>query len=219
MDDKAATLGRVTQAGVLAVLRAPTAEGAVRAADALVEGGVTGLEITYSTPDVPGVIARVLERHGDGVVVGAGTLRTPGEAREAAGAGASFLVAPGLDDAVVGAMRETGALVMAGALTPTEVMRAEALGVDVVKVFPGSLVGPGYLRSLRGPFPDVTFMPTGGVSADNLAEWLAAGAVAVGAGGELCSAGHVAEARWDEVRANAERFMAALRAARAENGV
>jgi 2-dehydro-3-deoxyphosphogluconate aldolase/(4S)-4-hydroxy-2-oxoglutarate aldolase len=212
--DKATTLERIVDAGVLAVMRAPSAEGAVRAADALVEGGVTGLEITYSTPDVPGVIARILERHGDAVVVGAGTLRAPAEAREAAEAGATFLVSPGLDDALTEAMRDTGALVMAGALTPTEVMRAEALGVDVVKVFPGSLVGAGYLRSLRGPFPDTTFMPTGGVSADNLAEWLAAGAVAVGAGGELCSAAHVAEERWDEVRANAERFMTALRAAR-----
>ncbi len=146
-------------------------------------GGVTGIEITYSTPDVPRVLARRrASAHGDGVLLGAGTIRTPEHAREAAAAGAEFLVSPGLDDEVIGAMLATGATTMGGALTPTEVMRAVKLGVDVVKVFPASLGGPAYVKSLRGPFPDVPFMPTGGVNAGNVADWFAAGVIAVGAG-------------------------------------
>ncbi len=95
---------------------------------------------------------------------------------------------------------------MAGALTPTEVMRADHLGVHVVKLFPASLGGPEYVRSLRGPFPDTPFMPTGGVSAENLSEWLAAGVVAVGAGSELCSGADIQAGRFDAIEANARRF-------------
>ncbi|HTE61841.1 MAG TPA: bifunctional 4-hydroxy-2-oxoglutarate aldolase/2-dehydro-3-deoxy-phosphogluconate aldolase [Solirubrobacteraceae bacterium] len=200
------TLDRLRATRVVAVIRAPDAAGAVRAVDALVRGGVTGIEITYSTPDVPGVLAAVAERHGDAVLLGAGTLRAPAQAIEAVAAGARFLVAPGLDDELVAAMRATGALTMAGALTPTEVMRAQALAVDVVKVFPASLGGPAYVRALRGPFPDVPFMPTGGVSAANLREWLDAGVVAVGAGGELCSATDIADGRFEAIEASARAF-------------
>jgi 2-dehydro-3-deoxyphosphogluconate aldolase/(4S)-4-hydroxy-2-oxoglutarate aldolase len=209
------TLTAVREAGVLAVVRAPSASGAVRAVDALVAGGVTGIEITYSTPEVPRVLAALRARYGEEIVLGAGTLLEPSQAAEAVDAGARFLVSPGLDDEVVEAMRASGAATMAGAITPTEVMRALRLGVDVVKIFPGALVGPAYLRSLRGPFPTVPFMPTGGVSADNVGEWLASGAVAVGAGGELASNADIAVGRWDVIQANATRFSAALLAARA----
>ena len=196
-------------AALIAVIRAPDRESAVRGVEALVAGGVTGIEITYSTPDAPGVIAELDRRFGDGILLGAGTVRRPEEARRAADAGARFLVSPGTTTAVVAAMRETGRTVMAGALTPSEVMTAVDLGVDVVKVFPASLGGPGYLRSLRGPFPDVPFMPTGGVNADNLGEWFAAGAVAVGAGGELCSTADLAGGDFAGIEAKARRFAAA----------
>jgi 2-dehydro-3-deoxyphosphogluconate aldolase/(4S)-4-hydroxy-2-oxoglutarate aldolase len=200
------TLDRLRDVRVVAVIRAPDAAGAIRAVDALVRGGVTGIEITYSTPGILDVLAAVAERHGDAVLLGAGTLRTPAQAREAVAAGATFLVSPGLDDDLVGAMLDTGATTMAGALTPTEVMRAEALGVDVVKVFPAALGGPAYVRALRGPFPDTPFMPTGGVSAGNLREWLDAGAIAVGAGGELCSASDIASGGFDAIEAKARSF-------------
>ena len=199
-------LARLRETCVVAVIRAPDADGAVRAVDALVRGGVSGIEITYSTPDVPRVLETIAERHGDAVLLGAGTLRTPAQVSEAVASGAEFLVSPGLDDELVGAMLASGAITMAGALTPTEVMRAERLGVDVVKVFPASLGGPAYVRSLRGPFPDTPFMPTGGVSADNLAEWLAAGVVAVGAGSELCSAADIQAGRFDAIEAKARQF-------------
>jgi 2-dehydro-3-deoxyphosphogluconate aldolase / (4S)-4-hydroxy-2-oxoglutarate aldolase len=199
-------LDRVKATRVFAVIRAPSADGAIAAVDALVRGGVTGIEITYSTPEVVRVLQAVRERHGGAVLLGAGTLRTPEQARESVAAGAEFLVAPGLDDQLVAAMLATAATTMAGALTPTEVMRAEALGVHIVKVFPAALGGPAYVKALRGPFPDTPFMPTGGVSAANLQEWLDAGVIAVGAGSELCSAGDIAGGRWDVIEGKAREF-------------
>jgi 2-dehydro-3-deoxyphosphogluconate aldolase / (4S)-4-hydroxy-2-oxoglutarate aldolase len=112
-------------------------------------------------------------------------------------------------------MADTGLPIMSGALTPTEVMLALELGVTAIKIFPGSLAGPAYLRALRGPFPNVPLMPTGGVSADNLSDWINAGAFAVGAGGELCSTADMTEQRWDLITEKAQRFASALAAVRA----
>ncbi len=205
------TLARV---GVIAVLRAPSADLAVQAVDALVAGGVTGIEITYTTPDATTVIHRVRERHGEQILLGAGTITTPDQAHQAADAGASFLVSPGCDPELAAHMARTGAAVMLGAMTPTEIMAASRYKPLVVKIFPASLGGPAYLRALRGPFPDVAMMPTGGVSPDNLGEWLRAGAIAVGAGSELCSAAAMTEGRWAEIEGQAKSFAAALAAAR-----
>lgn len=204
-------LDRLRSTAVLAVLRAPSADAALGACDALVAGGVTGLEITYSTPDAASVIATVVERYGESVYVGAGTVVKPTHANEAAQAGAEFLVSPGTLLELVTAMQATGRTVMCGALTPTEVMTAIGLGVDVIKIFPASLGGPAYLKALRGPFPDVTLMPTGGVSPDNVGEWFAAGAVAVGAGSDLVSAADLAHQDWSAITAKAQAFVAALR--------
>jgi 2-dehydro-3-deoxyphosphogluconate aldolase/(4S)-4-hydroxy-2-oxoglutarate aldolase len=201
-------------AGVIAVLRAPSAEQAVLAVDALVAGGVYGVEITYSTPEAATAISEVARRHGDAVYLGAGTVLSTAQAREAVDAGATFLVSPGTEENLVNSMKDTGVAVFSGALTPSEVMTALRLGVDAVKIFPASLGGPGYLKSLRGPFADVPFMPTGGVNAANIVDWLAAGAVAVGAGGELCPAAAMAAGRWDEIESTARQFAAALGAAR-----
>jgi 2-dehydro-3-deoxyphosphogluconate aldolase / (4S)-4-hydroxy-2-oxoglutarate aldolase len=214
--DKQAILKRIADLGLLAVLRAPDPAGARRAVDALVEAGVLGIEITYSTPDAASVIADVKQSYGDEVLVGAGTLITRAQVAEAAEAGASYLVSPGLDDEVVAAMQTTGLPAMAGVLTPTEVMRGVGLGVDVMKLFPGSLGGPSYLRSLRGPFSDVPFMPTGGVSADNVGDWLAAGAIAVGAGSELASAGDISSGNFAGIREKGRRFLVAIREARSD---
>ncbi|HEY0375216.1 MAG TPA: bifunctional 4-hydroxy-2-oxoglutarate aldolase/2-dehydro-3-deoxy-phosphogluconate aldolase [Amnibacterium sp.] len=203
---------RLRAAGVVAVLRAPSADAAVSATDALVRGGVTGIEITYSTPDAADAIARIADRYGDAVYLGAGTVLTPEHAVEAVRAGAVFLVSPGLDESLAVTMRATGAALLLGALTPTEVMAARRLGSAVVKLFPASLGGPSYLRSLRGPFPTTPLMPTGGVTAENLGEWYAAGAVAVGAGSELCSPAAMAAGRWDEIESTARRFAGALAA-------
>lgn len=206
-------LDAVRRTGVLAVLRAPDAELALEAAGALMRGGVTGIEVTYSTPDAPAVIAELRRLHGDTAYVGAGTVTTTAQAEESAAAGAQFLVAPGTVAGLARAMLDTGLVTMTGALTPTEVMKAMSLGVDVVKIFPASLGGPGFLAALREPLPDAVLMPTGGVTAENLADFLAAGAIAVGAGGDLLSREALARRDWDAVEARARDYAAALAAA------
>ena len=205
----------LARAGVIAVIRAPAADLAVGAVEALLAGGVTGIEITYSTPGAASVIERLADRHGDGILLGAGTITTPDQAREAAAAGARFLVSPGHEPRVSEAMAATGRSILLGALTPTEVMAVLGLDPLAVKIFPASLGGPAYLRALRGPFPDVPLMPTGGVTPDNVADWVAAGVVAVGAGSDLCSAADLRDRRWDAVEEKARRFTAAWRAATA----
>ncbi len=203
-------LTELTKAAIVAVLRAPTAEAALSAVDALVVGGVTAIEITYSTPEPAKVIREIARRHGTAVYLGAGTITKPEQAAEVAEAGAQFLVSPGSVPDVAAEMLATGRVIMLGALTPTEVMVAERLGADVVKIFPASLGGPAFLRALRGPFPDLKLMPTGGVNPGNIAEWFAAGAVAVGAGSELLSSAAMTAGDWDGVTESARAFVAAL---------
>ncbi|WP_460800961.1 bifunctional 4-hydroxy-2-oxoglutarate aldolase/2-dehydro-3-deoxy-phosphogluconate aldolase [Microbacterium sp. GXF6406] len=207
-------LARVRKTGVLAVLRAPSPEIALDTAEAIIRGGIPGIEVTYSTPDAPAVIRELIARHGDAAVIGAGTVTTIEQAEAAADAGAEFLVSPGTLPDLTRAMIDTGRTVMTGAMTPTEVMTALTLGVDVVKIFPASLGGPGYLGALRGPFPDAPLMPTGGVSPENLADWFAAGAVAVGAGGDLANTASIRASDWDDITRRAARFADALTAAR-----
>ena len=207
-------LARARRTGILAVLRAPSPELALEAAEAIIRGGVAGIEVTFSTPDAPAVIRELIARHGDAAYIGAGTVTTPEQANLAAEAGAEFLVSPGTLPDLTRAMLDTDRVVMTGAMTPTEVMTALGLGVDVVKIFPASLGGPSYLGALRGPFPDAPLMPTGGVSPDNLAAWFAAGAVAVGAGGDLANGASIAASDWADIEQRAARFAAALDAAR-----
>jgi 2-dehydro-3-deoxyphosphogluconate aldolase/(4S)-4-hydroxy-2-oxoglutarate aldolase len=174
--------------------------------EALVAGGVTGIEITYSTPDAASVVATLSERYADQILLGVGTIVTEQQALDAAEAGAAFLVCPGTTPGVAAAMTGTGVTCLLGALTPSEVMTALAAGADAVKLFPASLGGPGYLSSLRGPFPDVPFVPTGGVDVDNLGQWRRAGVIAVGAGSDLCAARDLAAGRWPELTAKARAF-------------
>lgn len=202
-----ASLAAISDAGVIATLRAPSADAAYRAVDALVEEGLIAIEITYTTPDAGAVIAGVARRFGDSVLLGAGTLTDTDQVAEARDAGAVFLVSPGFDDEVTPAIMTSGAMSMIGGYTPTEVQRLRRIGVDVVKFFPGSIGGPAALKALRGPFPDVTYIPTGGVTAANLADWFAAGAVAVGAGSELLPAPAVRDGDVVTIRANARLFL------------
>ncbi|MFV0406964.1 MAG: bifunctional 4-hydroxy-2-oxoglutarate aldolase/2-dehydro-3-deoxy-phosphogluconate aldolase [Propioniciclava sp.] len=206
----ATAVERTREVGVLAVLRAPDTAAAAAAIDALVRGGVTGIEVTFSTPGAPEVIAAALARHGEAIHVGAGTVLTPEQAREAVDAGAAYLVSPGTMPELITAMQATGVAVMGGALTPSEVMVAAGLNIDVIKVFPASLGGPGYLSALRAPFPQLPFMPTGGVNPENLAAWFTAGAVAVGAGGDLVPGAALASGDWAEIERRAQLFAGAL---------
>jgi 2-dehydro-3-deoxyphosphogluconate aldolase/(4S)-4-hydroxy-2-oxoglutarate aldolase len=172
-------------ARVVAVLRAVPDPAAVAAA--VVAGGITIVEITLDSPDAEQLIAAARERHPE-VLVGAGTVRTAADVDRAVGAGAAFCVAPATVAAAVERAAERGVPMVPGALTPTEVERAVALGAAVVKLFPGSLGGPDYVRELRGPLSDVPLLVTGGIDAGNARAFLDAGAIAVGAASSIARA-------------------------------
>jgi 2-dehydro-3-deoxyphosphogluconate aldolase/(4S)-4-hydroxy-2-oxoglutarate aldolase len=178
-------LARLHTARVIAVIRGETCPAAVAVAEALVEGGITAIELTFTTPDAPRAIATLADRLSDRVSLGAGTITSGSQATDAAAAGARFLISPGYDQRLAEQMLETGRAVIPGVVTPTEVMAASTAGFTTLKLFPGSLGGPAHLRALRGPFPDIDFIPTGGVSRDNVTDWFAVGAVAVGAGSQI----------------------------------
>lgn len=209
-DGKQRTLDEIRRIGLIAVLRAPSEALAMQMVKALVAGGVTGIEITYSTPGAPQVVSDLDAAYGSRIVLGMGTLTRPEQVDEARAAGARFIVSPHTKAGLAEAMVGSGLATMIGALSPTEVEEAHARGADVVKIFPASIVGPSYIRSLRGPFPDIPMMPSGGVSAANLGEWLAAGAVAVSAGGELCPVDWARQGRFDAITERAREFVAAL---------
>lgn len=208
--NKQETFERLKALGLLAVLRGPSPEITVGMAEALVAGGVQGIEITFTTPDALDVVHTLDERFGDDILLGMGTLTKPWQAEEAQAAGARYLVSPMLDDDLTRAMVRSELLVMAGALTPTEIVRAYNSGSDIVKVFPAALGGPDYFRSLRGPFPDIPLMPTGGVNKENVRDWFAAGAVAVGVGSSLCPKELALAGRFEEITAIAQDFVAAV---------
>jgi len=198
---------RLSATGVVAVIRSASVDAALACTRALVRGGVTGIEITFSTPGAAEAIAEARRELPD-ALVGAGTVLDQASLAAACDAGAAFLVSPHTDEALLDAARERDVPFLPGALTPTEVVRAHRAGAACVKLFPGSAVGPGYVKALRGPLPHIPLMPTGGVDEKNLGEWFAAGVVAVGMGGSL------ATGTPEAVEAAARRVSAALRAVR-----
>jgi 2-dehydro-3-deoxyphosphogluconate aldolase/(4S)-4-hydroxy-2-oxoglutarate aldolase len=214
MMKKEEILEKVKELGVLAVIRGPSVDLTIKMVDALVVGGVRGIEVTYSTPNAEDVVRFLTKEYGDEVLLGMGTLTKTNQAADAKAAGAQFLVSPICEVNLVKSMIESGLLVMAGAFTPTEVWQAYSLGVDVVKVFPGSVGGPAYVKALRGPFPNIPLMPTGGVNTENLQDWFAAGVIAVGAGSELCPPKLAAEGKFDEISKKAADFIKKLEASR-----
>ncbi|HET6845467.1 MAG TPA: bifunctional 4-hydroxy-2-oxoglutarate aldolase/2-dehydro-3-deoxy-phosphogluconate aldolase [Anaerolineales bacterium] len=207
-------LQKIKALGVLAVIRGPSADLTIQMVEALVAGGITGIEITYSTPNAEEVVRALAQKFSDKILLGMGTLTLPEQSISAKKAGANFLVSPVCEPDLVRSMVASGLLTMAGALTPTEVLQAHRLGADVVKIFPGSLGGPSYVKALKGPFPNIPMMPTGGVSASNVAEWFAVGVVAVGAGSELCPPQLAKEGKFTEITQRASAFAQVVKAAR-----
>ncbi|HEY9393991.1 MAG TPA: bifunctional 4-hydroxy-2-oxoglutarate aldolase/2-dehydro-3-deoxy-phosphogluconate aldolase [Nocardioides sp.] len=198
----------------LVVVRASRLDDPVALCHALAAGGIRTVELTYTTPGLTDLLAQVSARADDDIVIGAGTVLTADQARAALAAGARFLVTPGLPPEAAEIVTEghaAGAAVVLGALTPTEVLTATTLGADAVKIFPARAVGPRYFSDLRGPFPEVALIPSGGVDEDNAAEFLRAGAIAVTAGTSVVQPADVDEARWEQITTNAARFRAALR--------
>ena len=182
--------------------------------EALIKGGVPGIEITFTTPNALEVVKELDREFSSEIILGMGTLTSADQAKKAKDAGATFLVSPHTEANLAAAMTDTGLPVMMGALSPSEVMKAWSLGSDVVKIFPGSLGGPGYMKALNGPFPDIPMMPTGGVSEENLGDWFAAGAFAVGAGSKLCPKELAIAGNFSEITKIAKRYVAAIQKAR-----
>ena len=182
---KQSNLSRVLNCGVVAILRSPSGEMLGEVAEALLSGGVEVIEITFTVPKAHKVLEQVADRLGDKILLGAGTVLDAQTARTALLAGAEFIVAPTVSRKVIQLCRRYDKMVMPGALTPTEVLSAWEAGADIVKVFPSDFTGPGYLKALLGPLPQVRLMPTGGVNLKTAADFLRAGACALGIGGAL----------------------------------
>jgi 2-dehydro-3-deoxyphosphogluconate aldolase/(4S)-4-hydroxy-2-oxoglutarate aldolase len=210
-----AVVEELRQRGVVAVVRAATPELAVTASRALGDGGITAIEVTYTVPDAAAAIAELARD--ERLLVGAGTITTEAQAREAVAAGARYLVSPHRCDAAIDVAEEAGIPAIPGVYTPTEIVEA-ATRCRLLKLFPANLGGVDLLKTLRGPFPTLSFMPSGGVSADNVGQWLAAGAVALGAGSSLAPSDAVAAGDAEAVTRSARRWSEALAAARAASG-
>lgn len=199
-------MGAVERHRLFAVVRTDTADQAIRCALAASEGGIRLIEVTLTIPGWQQVFAGLREHAG--AIVGAGTVLDVAQAEAALAAGAAFIVSPNTDPAVIALCRQRGVFVSAGGLTPTEVVNAWRLGVDVVKVFPASSVGgPAHLKALKEPFPQIKLMPTGGVNADNLLAYFQAGATAVGVAGSLFDPAAVARADYAKIIQNARTLV------------
>ena len=212
-------LDRIAATGIIPVIRAPSAEVAARAVDAIRAGGIDVIEVTMTVPGALTLIQALSTRFGDDVVVGAGTVLDAETARACIVAGAAFVVSPVLDEATVDCCRTQGVPILPGALTPTEIVRAAQAGADMIKVFPcGALGGASYVRALKAPLPHLRLVPTGGVSLQTVGDFIRAGASAVGVGADLVNIGQIEGGRSDAVTDNARRYVEAVGLARRSAG-
>jgi 2-dehydro-3-deoxyphosphogluconate aldolase/(4S)-4-hydroxy-2-oxoglutarate aldolase len=209
--ERAVVLAGIRAGGIVPVIRAESADIAVRVTEALLQGGIRTIEITMTVPDALGAIRSVSSRFGTDVLLGAGTVTDRSMAEGVLDAGAEFLVTPCLVPEVIAVARERDVPVLPGALTPTEVFSAWQQGGDIVKIFPASHIGgASYLRALKGPFPHIDVCPTGGVNLNTIAEFFAAGAAAVGVGGELVLKSAIQQGRFDEITRLAAQYVEAV---------
>ncbi len=211
---RAAIVDRIEKCGIVAVIRLQDPESLRGVVDALAEGGVRALEVTMTVPGAIELIAELAPTLPGDFLLGAGTVLDADTAHRAANAGAQFIVSPVFRPHVIEAAHACGLPAMPGCFTPTEILSAWEAGADVVKVFPATSVGPGYFKDLKGPLPHVKLMPTGGVSIENVGDWLRAGAVAVGVGSSLLDAKAIAGNRFDVIVENARRIVKNVHAAR-----
>lgn len=205
---------RIEREGIVAVIRLREPEKLRAVVDAISDGGVRALEVTMSVPGAVALIRQLALTMPPGFLLGAGTVLDGETALQVIDAGAQFVVSPVFRTAVIEACHDRGVPAMPGCFTPTEILDAWDAGADVVKVFPASALGPTFLKDVRGPLPHLKLMPTGGVTLDNAGDWIRAGAVAVGVGTALLDASAIAAGDYALLRANAERIVANVRAAR-----
>jgi 2-dehydro-3-deoxyphosphogluconate aldolase / (4S)-4-hydroxy-2-oxoglutarate aldolase len=217
--NKQAVRDRILHVGIVPVVRASSSAEARTAAEAVSQGGIPIVEITMTVPGAVEVI-RELAKHSspDELLVGAGTVLNPEQAQRCLDAGAQFLVSPGFNPKTVALAIAERRLIMAGALTPTEVITAWEAGSDFVKVFPaGNVGGPKYIKALKGPLPDVPLIPTGGVNLQTAAEFLEAGAAALGIGGELVHPGHLKSGNREAIVDAARTFVSIVKETRSKH--
>ena len=206
---------RIEEIGIVPVVRAATVEEATRAVEAICAGGIPVVEITMTVPNAVSVIREVAQQYRDKVLIGAGTVTTAEQAESCFRAGAEFLVSPGLAASVLSVARAAEKLAIPGALTPTELMNAHDHGARLVKIFPcGNVGGSKYLRSLKAPFPNAQLIPTGGVNAANAADFIAAGAFALGVGADLVDASALREGNLEKISTAARELVDAVASAR-----
>jgi len=207
-------LQRVLNTGIVAIIRAPTSEQLTNVARALFEGGIDVIEVTFTVPNALEILAVLKKDLGSRVLLGAGTVLDPETARAALFAGAEFLVSPSLNPDVIRLCNRYDKVVMPGAFTPTEILAAWEAGADIVKVFPSDAVGPSYLKALKGPFPQIRLMPTGGVNLQTLPDFIKAGACAVGVGSSLVEPQAIRDGNMNRLRDLAAQYLQILKAAR-----
>jgi len=210
------TQNRLEQVGLIPVLRASSVELGHALVDAMMTGGVTVVEVTMTVPNALTLLRDLKQKHGDRLLLGSGTVTDAAQAEATIEAGAEFVVSPSLHPDVIGATKRLGKVSIPGALTPTEVITAWKAGADYVKVFPCSAMGgASYLKSLRAPFPELKLIPTGGVTLQTAADFLKAGARALGVGADLVNAAAIAEGKPEIVTNAARAYLEVIRAARA----
>lgn len=206
-------LRRIVDSGLVAVVRAESSEQASRIADACAAGAVGAIEITFTVPGALGVIADLARRDASkNILIGAGTVLDPETARAAILAGAQFIVGPSVSHETARLCNRYQVPYLPGASTVTEIVAAMECGADVIKVFPGELLGPGFVKAVMGPLPQARLMPTGGVSVENAGEWIRAGCVAVGAGGNLTAGAKRGD--YQSITDLARQFITKIREAR-----
>lgn len=205
MRTKENVLLSIKDSGMVAVVRGDTSEKAMEIVEKCIDGGIKAIELTFTVPYAHRVIEDISRKYGEDIILGAGTVLDSETARIALLSGAEFIVSPHFNPEVTRLCNRYRKASMAGILTITEAVEAMEAGVDILKLFPGDLFGPAFIKDIRGPLPYVQIMPTGGVTADNAGEWIRAGAVAVGAGSSLMKG---------DVKANAAKFMENIRQAR-----
>jgi 2-dehydro-3-deoxyphosphogluconate aldolase / (4S)-4-hydroxy-2-oxoglutarate aldolase len=213
--EKRDVFNRMVSEGLIPVIRVASAPEAIDVADAIKEGGVTLIEITMSVAGAIDAIKELTKKYKDDIIMGAGTILDPETGRAALLAGAQFLVTPTLNLDLIQLAHRYSAVIVPGAATPTEILTAWNAGADMVKVFPaGQLGGPEYIKALRGPLPQILYVPTGGVNLQNAGAFIKAGATALGVGGELVDKKAVKEKRFNIITENTRAFLKAIKEAR-----
>lgn len=214
---KETILSAIREIGIVPVVRTPTAESAFKAIEAIYAGGIRAAEVTMTVPGAVKVLEKLADQFGDKMVLGAGTVLDPETCRICMLAGAEFFVTPSLNLATISMAQRYSKPICPGALTPTEVLAAWQAGADIVKIFPCDNVGGAkYIKALKGPFPQIEMIPTGGVSLTTAGDFLKAGACAVAVGGELVDAKTIKENKYEVFTERARQFLEVIAKARAE---